>query len=185
MTCHWVLEGSGSTCQFDNQVTTKFHSERFVPVDSAPQFCKEKLAAQMASLLPRLQGSLRAVPQSSRFLGSFHANLPETPTVRDPNEGDISPSVSTPIPGPRTLELVKELEQSSECGAVHFMVSYSRLQQALMLSLRRTTATLTEITSLMLMATVCWMFSRRLRRCRWDTTTQRSTRFCRTQQTPA
>ena len=85
----------------------------------------------MASLLRPLQGSLRAVPQTSRFLGSFHANLPETPAVRDPNEGDVSPSVSTPIPGPRTLELVKELEQSSECGAVHFMVSYSRLQQAL------------------------------------------------------
>jgi len=78
-----------------------------------------------ARLLRPLQRSThRAAPLGSRLLGSFHDKIPTTPAQPLENEGPISPKMNTAVPGPESLRLMKELSESSECGAVHFMADY-------------------------------------------------------------
>lgn len=87
---------------------------------------KPRFGAQVRTHRLNQRLELRRLDRASkgaRALGSFHDNVPFTPAQPLANEGDISPSVSTTIPGPRGKELIAELTKSAECGAVHFMVS--------------------------------------------------------------
>lgn len=69
---------------------------------------------------PRL-GALRAASSSLKL------NMPSTPSVPVPNEGDLQPRMLTASPGPESKRLLNNLDQvTSGTTAMHFFADYSK-----------------------------------------------------------
>ena len=85
-------------------------------------------------LLRRCLGRARAPARAVSLAGrcqsttssSVVANmpLPATPTLKLAHEGQVSPSIKTPIPGPVSIAQAELLREVQECSAVQFFVDY-------------------------------------------------------------